>query len=195
MLAPGAVAEARRPAAPARTAWAVEPTRLTPIAIAAELPAGHPQPHPLRDRFGGGAIAGLFVVGPYPQLLGAAVADLRGGSRPGGVALEAAGELQRVEPAAGYLPAYVRGRIVGAPRGLDLAIAVNGRVRALTRTAPAGAAVRFDALVPEESFRPGHNTVEVLAIAATPRGPRLLRFGAEAATPRRPQRRPGRPPG
>ncbi len=68
----------------------------------------------------------------------------------------------------------MKGRV--APN-VELAIAVNGRIRALTRTFRDGSAQRFRALVPESALKDGHNRVDVFEIRESRRSPpRLVRL-------------------
>ncbi|MBW3592984.1 MAG: hypothetical protein KY396_04765, partial [Actinobacteria bacterium] len=52
----------------------------------------------------------------------------------------------------------------GADAGVELAVAVNGRVAAVTRSYVVGDDVRFDAWVPDSIFRDGENDVAVYAV-------------------------------
>jgi hypothetical protein len=74
----------------------------------------------------------------------------------------------------------VRGRLTGAASGsrrLDLAVAVNGTIHAVTRTLqPDQRGVRFSAMVPEGAWRPGANEVEVLLVSGPPQRPVLQRI-------------------
>ncbi len=81
-----------------------------------------------------------------------------------------------VEPDSLVMPSLVTGRLQFDDTDADrhLAIAVNGIVRAVTRTYQEGAANLFSAMVPETSFRAGRNNVEVFIIRDGPdRTPRL----------------------
>ena len=132
--------------------------------------------------FGGG----LFAIGPHRELVGepvsrlatAAAADVE-------VRLDQPEQYRDVEPASDYTPAHVFGRARwrGPPEQLDLAIAVNGVLRASTRTFSERGSQRFAALVPEESFVAGENAVEVFVVEPTPAGP-ALRPTARRAAPR-----------
>jgi Sulfatase len=77
------------------------------------------------------------------------------------------GSTRTYDPAASLVPAYVTGTVEGraAAPGQRLAIAVNGRIRAATRTYGLGG-TRFAALVPESAFRPGRNILEAYLVTS-----------------------------
>ncbi len=118
----------------------------------------------------------LFSLGTRPELLGRAVSELVAPAKtvlaPGiGVALEQPWFFDRVKPEGPFLPVQIVGRLLPPPSGAlagqeELAVAVNGVVRASTRSFRDGAVVRFSAIVPEESFVAGRNLVQVLLVAA-----------------------------
>jgi hypothetical protein len=125
--------------------------------------------------FGGAAgWDGLFAIGPRnADAAGRVVADLVGVGSEAALGLEV--ELDQpeqwtaVDPAGPYVPAQVTGRLVGpaARAKLPLAIAVDGVVRATTWSySAATGGVRFSAMLPEDSFRPGANEIEVLLLDA-----------------------------
>ena len=122
--------------------------------------------------------AELLALSRRPELIGHPLASLPTVPQPGaGVALEQPWFLDRVDPGSGFVPARIVGRLLplaGAASiadQTDLAVAVNGVVRATTRSFRDGAAVRFGALVPEESFVPGRNVVEVFLVPAGAEAP------------------------
>ena len=54
--------------------------------------------------------------------------------------------------------------IRGVPGGLDLAVAVNGRIAATTRSFEFDGETLVSALVPEEALRPGENSVRLYVV-------------------------------
>ncbi len=112
---------------------------------------------------------GRFRIGPRPDLLGSRVRDqaVADGAR---LRLVLGGAPERVgqyDPRSAFAPTHLSGRIVGQGAGdapLELAIAVNGYIRAVTRTF-SGEEARFTAMVAESAFRPGTNQIEVFAIS------------------------------
>lgn len=111
---------------------------------------------------------GLFGIGPHREILDLPVSDLPAGE-PAAVQirLDQAEQYRRVDLESRYLPAQIfgRARMPGGdePLDLELAIAVNGVVRAVTRTFTENG-TRFAAMVPEESFVEGENRVDVYVI-------------------------------
>jgi hypothetical protein len=97
---------------------------------------------------------GVYAIGPRPELIGRRVAV-----RPGGKEL-------MVDNPDGVLPSFVSGPIGGLEPGSELAVAVNGRVRATTRAYRDGGRSVFAALVPPSSLREGPNAVAVFEVRA-----------------------------
>jgi hypothetical protein len=121
----------------------------------------------------------LFAIGTNKGLLGTQVT---GGPRSGSVRVRIAdsASLADVRTSAESLPAYISGSVEEgriAP-ATELAVAVNGRIRALTRCVSDDGKQRFGALVPEESFRNGFNLVEVYAVDDGGDTVQLVRLGA-----------------
>jgi len=85
-----------------------------------------------------------------------------------------------VRPGSGFVPARISGRVTAGrlDPGAELAIAVNGRVQAVTRTLEGRAAGQFRALVPESAFRPGANEVEVFLVSGKAERASLVRVGS-----------------
>jgi hypothetical protein len=113
----------------------------------------------------------VYRIGPAPELLGRAVTALR--VRNAGttsVELDRRQLLNVVDTRSNLLPTYLSGRVSGPhARHADLAIAVNGRVAAVTRTFEARGETRFAAMVPENSLRDGRNEIGVLLIRGSGR--------------------------
>jgi hypothetical protein len=107
--------------------------------------------------------ADLYRIGPHQELLGRLVSSLSvAPSRNGGVRLANQNLLRTVDLHANLIPTWVQGDLTGGVRdGQGLAVAVNGRVSAMTRAFEVGGAVKFDAMVPEGSMHDGRNNVSV----------------------------------
>ena len=119
---------------------------------------------------------GLFGVGPHPELLGRRLRDLPRAAPSGLRAqIDEAEHLRSVDRSAGFVPARIIGRVLGQPAGrrLDLAIALNGRIEALSRTHATTDTPWFSALVPESALRQGHNEVDVLVVSSAADGLRV----------------------
>ncbi|MFQ5899666.1 MAG: hypothetical protein ACE5JN_15660 [Candidatus Methylomirabilia bacterium] len=122
--------------------------------------------------FGSGAKAdSLFNVGPHDYLVGRRLSG-PGVKRAASVAieLEQASVCDDVDPEATLVPARIVGRVRadGVAGGLfNLAIAVTGTIRAVTRTFDSdGREGKFTAMVPETALRRGKNSVEVFVVSA-----------------------------
>ncbi len=117
--------------------------------------------------FGSGADAGrLYSTGSYPELLGRRPGDL-----PAGAAGSARAEvddlplLAHVNPAAALIPALASGSIEGSMSpGTPLALALNGRIRAVTEAYEQEGRLRFSALLPPDAFRRGANRLAVYSV-------------------------------
>ena len=134
-------------------------------------------------------VEGLFRIGPHQELIGRRISECE-------VAVERAGEtelfgteiLARADAAAAWVPCHLGGRIItfdSARLPMDLAIAVDGKVLATTRTLTIpGLEETWTAMVPEEAFG-GSREVEVYAIRSSNGKVRLfpLNVVSSAATP------------
>jgi hypothetical protein len=130
--------------------------------------------------FGSGDWRRVYAIGPHRELLGRAVSalDVRAGS--GSVSIDGESLFRHVDLRSRLSPSHVTGHVGGTDARLDLAIAVDGRIAAVTRTFQVDGAWRFAAFAPDSAFRQGANSVEVYAV----RGGRLerLRGGAGATS-------------
>ncbi len=116
----------------------------------------------------------LPAIGPHRELVGQRVADVVKGARNGeglsrlqGVKLDQAALLTDVDPGSDFVPAYLTGSVDldGDRSSLDLAIALNGVIRAtLTTYQPRRGKARFAAMVAESSFVAGNNTWTVFRL-------------------------------
>ena len=102
----------------------------------------------------------LFRIGPRQDLLFTPAPRVPAGSS---ATFSYADEYGKVDLRSPTIPVHVVGRLKGFPTGRDLAIAVNGRIAATTRSfrLAIGGDVLFAAMVPERFFRQGRNRVEV----------------------------------
>ena len=126
----------------------------------------------------------LFDIGSNRQLLGLAIAGMsKYESNRSRVHFDDEEVLTHVRLSSSFVPARVTGFIGGIeiPSDVELAVAVNGRIAALTRCFSRDGQQRFSVLVPETVFREGFNQVELLSIEGTPSAPRLLELGETEA--------------
>jgi Sulfatase len=130
----------------------------------------------LKARLFGVGRESLYRIGPHPELIGRPVDPA---ALPGSPLRAETGDRRPwFDPASGFVPSWISGRVVGGPAGRrhDLAVALDGRIAAVARSVRlrGSAQERFSALVPEDALRPGANSIEILEL----RGGRLLRMNA-----------------
>lgn len=130
--------------------------------------------------FGSGtALADLAARDGHPELVGRPLDALSPGSPATDRRLEVTDRelFDDVDLTKDVLPALLTGRVRtegSAAEGMALAIAMNGVVRATTRTTSwAGHPGFFAAMLPEGAFRSGANTLEVLAVSGEDAHPTL----------------------
>lgn len=116
--------------------------------------------------FGTGSFAKAYRIGPNQSLLGRSVAAIpvRQGST---LRVERDGDLLSdvADLESGFVPTYVEGALsskAGPP--VELAVAVNGRIAAVTRSFDQYGKRRFAALFPESALHQGRNAVGVYAV-------------------------------
>jgi hypothetical protein len=114
---------------------------------------------------------GLFRIGPRPDLLGQPVDGLAG-LAAGGPTFESYGESD-YDPDSPFAPVRVYGRIHGAPAGQEVAVAVNGRIVAVTRSFEHDGETLVSAVTPEDAYRPGANSVRVYVVTGSGEGTAL----------------------
>jgi hypothetical protein len=120
----------------------------------------------------------VYRIGTHVELLGSLVSSRRR-SHDTVARIDDAEQFAAVDTASSFVPARVsgvvtRGRVADAT---ELAIAVNGRIRALTRCFYQDGVQRFRALVPESAFRDGPNQVDVFSVRVAGSVPRLEALG------------------
>ncbi|MBC8459374.1 MAG: sulfatase-like hydrolase/transferase [Deltaproteobacteria bacterium] len=121
--------------------------------------------------FGSGTKSGgLFEIGPFNHLIGRSIGaiDLVEG-RGITVELDHSVFYANIDPSALFLPCCISGRVfLNNNNGvnLNLAISINGIIRAVTRTLPLeGGVAEWHAIVPETSFISGENHVKVFIVS------------------------------
>jgi len=117
------------------------------------------------DLFGAGSRDSLFGIGAYSGLIGKEVLEGEIKQEKGlEVLLQYSDLYSNLKPDASFIPANVMGRILANQKykqPLNLAVAVNGTIRAVTETYMESGEIKFAALVPEKSFRQGANEVTI----------------------------------
>jgi hypothetical protein len=112
----------------------------------------------------------IYRVGPNQQLVGQRVSALDvTGASAAKVALTDPGAYDDVDTKGAALPIWVTGKVSGGDRSTDVAIAVNGVVRAVSNTFKLadGSDELIAALIPPSSLRSGRNSVEVYEVTAS----------------------------
>ncbi len=112
----------------------------------------------------------IYRVGPNQELVGKSVSLLpASGASSAKVSLTDPGAYDDVDLEGPVLPVWVTGKVSGADERLDVAIAVNGVVRAVSNTfkLATGGDELIAALIPPSSLRNGSNTVEVYEVTAS----------------------------
>jgi len=108
----------------------------------------------------------IYRVGPNQELIGQAVAPLAAGESSAKVSLTDPGAYDDVDPDGPVLPTWVTGKVSGADDKLDVAIAVDGTIRAVSNTFELanrdGGLIA--ALLPPSAFRPGKNEIEIYEV-------------------------------
>ena len=129
--------------------------------------------------FGTGAWDSVYTIGPHPELVGEPLGALAIRSASGlSATIDAEPALQEVTLDSPLLPVNITGQISGegSDAPLDLAVALNGRIAAVTRAVELGGGTRFAALVPESALLEGRNAVEILAVRPSTAGLELERL-------------------
>ena len=132
-------------------------------------------------KFGWGSWQRIYRIGPHTELIGRRVAELPvAGPGDARAELRESERYADVRPRWGFVPASMVGRISGNERSArDVAVAVNGEIEAVGRSARLNGVVgeRFAMMVPESSLRRGRNRVEVFEVRGDGGGLSLVRLG------------------
>jgi hypothetical protein len=116
-------------------------------------------------------------IGPHRELIGRTLSELAVASASRVHAkLSSRIDLSAVDLAARVLPTHLAGVVSGPARKRDIAVAVNGRIEAVGRTALLKGDQResFSVLVPEWALRQGRNDVRVFEVRGRPGALRLV---------------------
>lgn len=165
------------------------PLRRKATALPSSFPGARKTVHRISRTFQRGkGLDAVPVTGRNQILVGHSVADLITAETPPAltIRLDDPAAYHRVDLDSGFLPALVSGTIEGPTPPAEpvfLAIAMNGTIRASTRTfRDAEGRVRFSAMVSEAAFRPGPNDLEIFLLEQIPRGLGISRTAILPAT-------------
>ena len=114
----------------------------------------------------GSTPSSVYRIGPNQDLLGRPVSSLSvEPSEKLHVSLDSSELLRIVDRDTDLLPTRIQGTIDGTHgQDVQLAVAVNGRIAAVTRTNQLLGQTYFSAMVPEDTLRNGRNDVQVLVV-------------------------------
>jgi hypothetical protein len=123
----------------------------------------------------GSAPPGLFALGPARMLQGRLLSEIpKGRPLAGGVKLRDSGELDDVDLSSPFVPALLRGKLLGAGgRARFVAVAVNGRIAGTGFAFPYRGEAHFEVMFDPRWLRNGANDVRMLAVAWAAGGPRV----------------------
>jgi hypothetical protein len=126
----------------------------------------------------------MFSIGDARELLGTSVTAEGPAPREGlRVEIESRAAFDVVNTRSGFVPAEISGIVRGERLDptTEVAVAVNGRIRALTKPVDWEGKQVLGALVAENSFRDGSNRVDMYLIQGEGSGRRLILLGSTAA--------------
>jgi hypothetical protein len=132
------------------------------------------------QRLFGSGWEGVWRMGPHSELIGKPVKALDSAPADSGAtfALSRADGYADVDTEATFVPALVSGRLEGVAAGAPLAVAVNGRIAAVSEAYDSvSGGVHVAALVPPASFRDGPNDVQLYAAVGRAGGLSLQPLG------------------
>ena len=122
----------------------------------------------------------IYRIGRFRSLVGRKIEQLaHAGTSDLELELELKAEwsFEEVDLDGPFVPAHIAGQIVARQRSPDrlyLAVAMNGRIEAVTQTYQGPESVwSFTAIVPETVFKAGSNRVEVFVVSESENGPSL----------------------
>jgi hypothetical protein len=125
----------------------------------------------------------LYRIGPRRELLGRPVESFARTSSDADVWVAHLSELEDVHKESGYVPVHVLAQLSWKTLrpAEDVAVAVNGRLAAVTRPYLTRGDTWIDAMVDEDLLRDGRNSVGIYAVRGTRGSPRLVLLGGNVA--------------
>ncbi|MGH2727457.1 MAG: sulfatase-like hydrolase/transferase [Actinomycetota bacterium] len=114
-----------------------------------------------------GGVERLYRLAPdrYESLIGLEISGKGGGSASSRASIDSAGSYAHFDPAARLVRCLVTGHLEGVSTTQQiLAVVVQGRVVAVTRTFVKSGEVRFHAMISPDAFRRGANTLAIYLV-------------------------------
>ena len=141
----------------------------------------------------GDGFAEVYAAGPYKGILGLSPADVGvAGTAPFHVDVDPHAEFFAYSPGASTVPALITGRLSKPGQAQQvIAVAINDRIAAVTRSYQFRSEMLMDAVVPPSAFKRGANRVEVFAVGGPESRPRLAAAGRVSGTTARLVKRNG----
>lgn len=128
-------------------------------------------PRVIRSRFGDSADPlSIYRIGPYPELIGRAVADLPQSTLPPVMIQSIPVNNSRANLNEPLIPCWWKGNVTGSSETpLILAVAVDGIIQATTRAYPITESVaRWSVMVPEAAFPSHQEEISIYLVSAPP---------------------------
>jgi hypothetical protein len=122
------------------------------------------------------SISALYDIGPFPELVNRETSELSLSQSDLIVKLRGKAKFDNIKISSQTIPAYIAGEIKNSEdvvNELAIAIAINGKIRVVTKAFHSAEKLRFSAIVPPSAFSNGKNTVQVIVIP-DPTGQRFL---------------------
>ncbi len=135
--------------------------------------------------FGSGAADEIYKIGPRPDLVGRRVDQLTViSSGRFEIELDCAVCYDRIDPASPFVFTHVTGTVSRRDSTPDvrIAIAVNGKIEAVTESFGKGSHAKFSAVIPEQALRSGSNQVRLFS-AGVARGDVVLDEAGQRPAP------------
>jgi hypothetical protein len=113
-------------------------------------------------------------LGDYDSLIDRAPDEVTTGSSPLAVRVEDLWRLDHVSESIGFLPAFVRGQVIGdVEPDTHLGIALNGRIETVVPVMDQDQIIPFSAFLPEDAFVPGFNDLTLLEVTGPIDSPKV----------------------
>jgi hypothetical protein len=117
-----------------------------------------------------------YALGDYDRLLDLDPEEISSGSSDLQLRVEDSWRFDHVAQSAGFVPGFLRGEVTSeVPVDTDIAIALNGRIRAVVPIMSDDDQRQFSAILPEAAFVSGFNELEFMAVTGSEQSPTVER--------------------